>query len=142
MGLNGYAHALYMPHALGHVTSVSTAADKTRRHALWPLFHWFLPFVFWFLLISILLPVDEWASWLSPWPFGRTILWGARCRIAAWLAPVLTAMVGALLCPPSASVAESFSRDDLLALVRDEFARLMQQQQTNPSLSVSLAPPG
>ena len=43
---------------------------------------------------------------------------------------------------PPASVAESFSRDDLLALVRDEFARLMQQQQANPSLTVSLAPPG
>ena len=43
---------------------------------------------------------------------------------------------------PPASVAKSFSRDDLLALVRDEFARMMQQQQANPSLSVSLAPPG
>ena len=53
--------------------------------------------------------------------------------------PSLSAVVAST---PPASVAESFSRDNLLALVRDEFAWLMQQQQANPSLSVSLAPPG
>ena len=40
--------------------------------------------------------------------------------------------------PPS-SAAESFSQDDLLALVRDKFVRLMQQQTILP-LSVQLAP--
>lgn len=41
----------------------------------------------------------------------------------------------------STSVAKSFSQDDLLALVWDKFAWLMQLQ-ANPPLSVQLAPPG
>ena len=49
---------------------------------------------------------------------------------------------GIVASTPPVSMAESFSRDDLLALVRDEFARLMHQQQANLSLSVPLDPPG
>ena len=123
-----------------------------RQDALWPLFHWFLPFIFWFLPISILLPVDKWASWLSPWPFGRTILWGAHRRIhyccRIWLGwrrsslPRWAPFFVRRRFHSSRVCAESFSRDDLLALVRNEFTQLMQQQQANPSLSVSLAPPG
>lgn len=64
----------------------------------------------------------------------------------AWLVPILAAAgpssSAVVASTPPASVAESVSWDDLLALVRNEFVWLMQQQQANPSLSVPLAPPG
>ena len=60
-----------------------------------------LPFIFLFLPISVLLPVDEWACGrrrgLSAVPSSGVPAASLPCL--AWLVPVLAAVVGALLRP-------------------------------------------
>ena len=113
---------------LGHMSSVSTAVDKT-RHALWPLFHWFAFlffcfFPFWFFCLSMSGHCGRRRGLSAASTIIAVSGLAGACPRSCNGCPSSSTVIAST---PPASVAESFSRDNLLVLVRDEFTRLMQQ---------------
>ena len=138
-----------MPHALGHVSSVSTAVDKMLCGPFFTgfclLFFGFFPFRFFYLLISGRRGCHRGRSAVpsSGVPTAASTIVaasglagaGPRCRGGR---PSLSAVVST----PPASVLNHFLGTISWRWYGTSLLQLMQQQQANPSLSVSLAPPG
>ena len=132
-----------------HMSQASVAVDKD-THSMDSLPSCLAFSFFFFFFINLL--VYEGALWSSSWPFAlppsgapaasSTIVAVSGLAIArAHSHSGRSSSSGIIDSTPPSSAAESFSRDDLLALVQDKFTWLMQQQ-TIPPLSVQLAPTG